>query len=155
METIGDCYVAVTGLPKPQQDHAVIMAKFARDCMFKMRQVIHELKDVLGAGTETLELRVGLHSGAVTAGILRAEKSRFQLFGDTVNTAARMESTGMAGRIHCSRATADRLIGAGKQSWLIVREDIVIVKGKGEMETCWIDLGRATKSVISVQTLEI
>jgi len=65
------------------------MARFAKDCRNKMREVTHELESTLGSDTMLLKLRVGLNSGSTTAGVLRAEKSRFQLFGDTVNTAAR------------------------------------------------------------------
>ena len=86
VETIGDCYVAVTGFPDPQQDHAVLMAKFARACMDKMKDLTKKLEVKLGPDTGDLELRIGIHSGQVTAGVLRGERSRFQLFGDTVNT---------------------------------------------------------------------
>ena len=86
VETVGDCYLAITGLPESRIDHAVAMAKFAAETRDSMRTVCKSLVSTLGYGTESLELRVGLHSGAVTAGVLRGEKSRFQLFGDTVNT---------------------------------------------------------------------
>ena len=92
VETIGDCYMAVTGLPDPQANHAVIMARFASECMVKMGDVTNKLLSSLGADTADLCMRIGLHSGPVTAGVLRGDKSRFQLFGDTVNTASRMES---------------------------------------------------------------
>ena len=83
-------------------------------------------------------MRFGLHSGPVTAGVLRGDKSRFQLFGDTVNTAARIESTGLKDRIHLSQETADLLKEAGKDKWLIPRTDLVHAKGKGEMKTYWL-----------------
>ena len=108
--------------------------------MFKMNQIVNkeEILASLGNATSQLEMRVGLHSGKVTAGILRGEKARFQLFGDTVNTASRMESNGQKGRIQVSQATADLLVAAGKQRWLTPREDLVEAKGKGKMQTHWV-----------------
>ena len=67
--------------------------------------------------------------------MLRGEKSRFQLFGDTVNTAARMESTGMRDKIQLSEATAGLMQAAGRARWLEERKDLVHAKGKGEMKT--------------------
>lgn len=83
VETIGDCYLAATGLPNPQSDHAFRMVKFARDCLQKVPVLTAKLAETLGDGTRNLGLRVGLHSGSVTAGVLRGDKSRFQLFGDS------------------------------------------------------------------------
>ena len=110
MANYRDCYVAVTGLPEPRKDHAVVMARFARDCMTRMNELSHQLEVTLGPDTADLAMRFGvsclprragvvlqkkifsfrfvpfstpqLHSGPVTAGVLRGDKSRFQLFGD-------------------------------------------------------------------------
>ena len=122
------------------------MTVFARQCMLKMREIVHDLQSELGEDTLDLQMRVGLHSGPVTAGVLRGEKARFQLFGDTVNTASRMESNGSKGRIHCSQATADALIVGGKGHWLTAREEKIMVKGKGEMQTYWILGSDGTKT---------
>ena len=86
VETIGDSYLAVTGLPEPQANHAIIMAKFTFECMEKLKVVIRELEVTLGPDTGDLSMRFGLHSGPVTAGVLRGDRARFQVFGDTVNT---------------------------------------------------------------------
>lgn len=85
LQTIGDSYVAVAGLPEPQKDHAIVMVKFARDCREKFSAISQKLEVMLGPDTGDLRMRFGLHSGPVTAGVLRGEKSRFQLFGDTVS----------------------------------------------------------------------
>jgi len=84
IETIGDSYVAVCGLPEPRKNHAVAMARFAFECIKKMKEKTQELELVLGPGTADLDLRIGFHSGPTIAGVLRGEKARFQLFGDTV-----------------------------------------------------------------------
>lgn len=68
VETIGDCYLAVTGLPDPQANHAVIMARFAYECRQKLKEVVRELSVTLGPGTSDLSMKFGMHSGPVTAG---------------------------------------------------------------------------------------
>ena len=75
--------VAVCGLPEPNDQHAVIMCKFAHFCRSQMKQITNQLETSLGPGTKELALRTGLHSGPTTAGVLRGEKARLQLFGDT------------------------------------------------------------------------
>jgi Adenylate and Guanylate cyclase catalytic domain len=68
VETIGDCYLAVTGLPEPQTNHAMIMARFAYECRHKMRELARDLSVALGPGTSDLTMKFGMHSGPVTAG---------------------------------------------------------------------------------------
>jgi class 3 adenylate cyclase len=130
VETVGDCYVAVTGLPNPRKDHAVAMARFAHECMQRMQVLVKKLEVTLGPDTGDLSMRMGLHSGPVTAGVLRGERSRFQLFGDTMNTAARMEHNGQRDRIQITQDTADLLIAAGKTTWVVQREDGTFTKYK-------------------------
>ena len=103
-----------------------------------------------------LGVRIGLHSGPVTAGVLRGERARFQLFGDTVNTTARMESTGQPNKIHVSQETADLLVAAGKSQWLRTRKETVVAKGKGELQTYWLDaIGETARSTGSGSTEEM
>ena len=136
--TIGDCYIAVTGIPNPIDDHAIVLSRFAFECREKVRQVKEQLESE-GLETSKLDMRFGIHSGAITAGILRGTKSRFELFGDTINTASRMESTGQAGRIQVSEETAELLRLDHKERWLTKREDLVFAKGKGDLQTYWVE----------------
>eukprot|EP00934_Nitzschia_sp_Nitz4_P008800 Nitzschia sp. Nitz4//scaffold306_size21755//8//3956//NITZ4_008587-RA/size21755-snap-gene-0.14-mRNA-1//-1//CDS//3329547105//8790//frame0 len=138
VETIGDCYVAATGIPDPRPDHAVLMAKFSITCLAEIKELTWSLESQLGPGTGDLAFRIGLHSGPVTAGVLRGEKSRFQLFGDTMTTASRMESTGKAGLVQVSQATADLLIAGGKEDLLGEKSNVLLAKGKGEVSTYWL-----------------
>jgi hypothetical protein len=109
----------------------------------------------LGPDTGDLGLRIGLHSGPVTAGVLRGDRSRFQLFGDCVNTASRMESSGVANKIQVSAETKRLLEESGKGHWLQRRQDIVVAKGKGLMETYWLNpRAKRGSSVTSDQSHE-
>ena len=132
--------MAVAGVPVKRDGHAVVMARFARDCLSCMNDLTKHLEVSLGPDTTDLSIRIGLHSGPVTGGVLRGDKSRFQLFGDTMNTTARIESNGLKNRIHISGDTAQLLIDAGKGHWVKEREDKITAKGKGEMQTYWLEM---------------
>ena len=147
VETVGDCYVAVAGVPEPQPDHPVVMARFARDCMLRFETLMDMMEGTLG-GTRDLGLRIGLHSGPITGGVLRGDRRRFQLFGDTINTAARMESHSVKGRVQVSETTAQLLIQANKQHWLVQREDRIEAKGKGHLQTYWLDIHAQCASMV-------
>jgi class 3 adenylate cyclase len=124
-------YIIICRLPEPRCDHAVVMVRMACELVLEMASLTCDLEMILGPGTSELKMRAGINSGPTTAGILRGEKSRFQLFGDTINTAARMESNSKPGWVMCSQKTADLLIAAGKERWITARPDLVDAKGKG------------------------
>ena len=132
VEMAGDCFVAVTGMQNSEDDHAAIMAHFACDCRKRMVEVF---KSIPAKG---LSLRFGIHSGHVQAGLYGNESSRFQLFGDTVDTTYQMLTNGKPNKIHISVETAELLNLAGKSHWISPRKDVVLVRGKGEMSTFWI-----------------
>lgn len=119
------------------------MCHFALDCLDRMHILVKKLEVHLGPDTADLAMRMGIHSGPVTAGVLRGDRSRFQLFGGTVNTAAKMESSGMRDRIQISNETAEILMSSGKGHWTVPRDDTVVTLGNGEreMKTFWLQRG--------------
>jgi guanylate cyclase len=126
IKTIGDCYMAASGVPDPAADHAHRAALLALD----MREAMHGATN--GAGP--LELRIGINSGAVTAGVIGRKRFLYDLWGDAVNTASRMESNGTPGRIQITRATYELV----KDAFVCEERGTIPVKGKGDMETWYL-----------------
>jgi class 3 adenylate cyclase len=128
VKTLGDAVMVVSGAPTPQPDHARAMARCALD-----------LRDLLASGNfqgVSLRIRIGVHSGPLVAGVLGRRRLAWDLWGDTVNVASRMESSGVAGAVHISDAFRVRL---GDDAIVEDRGEID-VKGKGRMRT-WLLLG--------------
>jgi len=124
IKTIGDAYMVVGGLPVPRPDHAEAMAEMALD----MQKVVIRLNQ--GDGKHR-ELRIGISSGPVVAGIIGSKKFIYDLWGDTVNIASRMESMGQLGAIQVSETTYEHL----KEKYFFEKRGKIEVKGKGKMTT--------------------
>ncbi|MBM0741691.1 PAS domain S-box protein [Phormidium sp. CLA17] len=127
IKTIGDAYLAVGGLPNPRSDHAEAIANMALD----IQQEINQFRTYEG---HAIAVRVGINTGSVIAGVIGKKKFTYDLWGDTVNIANRMESHGIPGKIQVTEATYQRL----KDQYQFERRGIVDVKGKGEMATYWL-----------------
>jgi adenylate cyclase len=132
IKTTGDGYVVVSGVPLERLDHAEALARFA----IEMLTVAASLQDTEG---RNVPLRIGIASGPMVAGVVGTRKFFYDVWGDTVNIASRMESTGMPGRIQVSKTTYERVKGA----FLLEARGLVDVKGKGPMDT-WFLLGPKT-----------
>jgi guanylate cyclase len=135
IKTIGDCYMVAAGVPSPRADHARALALMALDMQAAMCSV-DEVGD-LG-----LELRVGINSGPVVAGVIGRKRFLYDLWGDAVNIASRMESGGTSGRIQITRATKELI----EDEFVCELRGTIPVKGKGEMQT-WYLVGPRAGSV--------
>jgi adenylate cyclase len=134
IKTIGDSYMAAAGLPIPVADHAVRAAHMALD----MLDAIDSFNE---HSAYKLNLRIGIDTGTVVAGVIGKRKFFYDLWGDVVNTASRMESHGVAGRIQITDSVRQRL----GESFLLEKRDAIAVKGKGEMRTWFLNSRNITE----------
>ncbi|MEM7426284.1 MAG: adenylate/guanylate cyclase domain-containing protein [Pseudomonadota bacterium] len=130
IKTIGDAYMAACGLPEREPDHAARIA----DTALELMQVVRQFNE---GSPHDLDIRIGIHSGPVVAGVIGLNKFAYDLWGETVNTASRMESHGRPGLIQCTADTAALL----ESTHRCKEAEIVDVKGYGPIRT-WHVLGR-------------
>ncbi|WP_353807061.1 adenylate/guanylate cyclase domain-containing protein [Mesorhizobium sp.] len=132
IKTTGDAYMVVSGVPTPRSDHAEALAQLALD----MRDAAKDLRDPFG---RSLAIRIGMSSGPVVAGVVGARKFFYDVWGDAVNLASRMESTGVSGQIQVSQEIYQHL----KDRFVLMSRGEIAIKGKGGVRT-WFLVGRKT-----------
>lgn len=123
IKTIGDAYMVAAGVPNAEPNHEQVLFSFAKEMLYQV-EVFNE-----GMGTD-LKLRIGISSGPVIAGVIGKKKFSYDLWGDTVNIAARMEATGEAGAIQVSPSTYEVL----KDDYKFKKIESLDIKGKGKMD---------------------
>jgi len=131
IKTIGDCYMIAGGLPEPRPDHAEAVAEMAL-------AILRVMDEFSARANEPITVRIGINSGPVVAGVIGKRKFIYDLWGDTVNTASRMESHGVPGKVHVAESSR-RLLA---EKYRLTARGAIEVKGKGTMET-WFLHGRA------------
>jgi len=127
IRTIGDNYMVAAGVPTPRPDHATAMASLALE-------MLQGLNDIPARAGKSMAFRFGINSGPVVAGIIGKTKFQYDIWGDTVNVASRMESHGEAGNVHISAATHDLI----KDEFDCLYRGKTPIKGKDDMDTWYI-----------------
>ena len=128
IKTIGDCYMVAAGIPSMRRDHAQVLVRFGLDLCGCMNKALSE--------KPSCNVRVGISSGRVVAGIIGRRKFSYDVWGDTVNIASRMESHGMPGKVQISRETYELI----KSDFVCEPRGEIVIKGKGVMEA-WLVTG--------------
>jgi len=135
IKTIGDAYMVAGGLPIPRADHIDAIAAMALEMQTAIQNFqIEQESNVYSSFNGSLALRIGINTGPVVAGVIGTQKFIYDLWGDTVNVASRMESQGEPGRIQVTAAIYERL----QSKYVFEERGLISVKGRGEMKTYWL-----------------
>jgi class 3 adenylate cyclase len=124
IKTIGDAYMAAAGLPLPRPDHAEVIADFAL-------AMLNELEAVNATLAEPFQIRIGIHTGSVVAGVIGSHRFLYDIWGDAVNLASRLESHSLPGRIHVSARTSEMLTSRHE----IEPRGLINLRGIGKVKT--------------------
>ncbi|MGB0917537.1 MAG: adenylate/guanylate cyclase domain-containing protein [Flavobacteriales bacterium] len=132
IKTIGDAYMAAGGVPIGKASHAIDTVKAALQIQ---RFIINRAEERKASGKPYFEMRVGVHSGSVVAGIVGTKKFQYDIWGDTVNTAARMESSGEIGKVNVSQSTYELV----KEHFKCEHRGKIAAKGKGQIDMYFVE----------------
>ena len=128
IKTVGDAYMVVSGVPEPRSDHAEVIAEMALD-------ILNALDDYNRNYGHDFRVRLGINSGPAVAGVIGKMKFAYDIWGDTVNTASRMESLGVSGKIQTTESTYNML----HEKYNFRFRDLIDVKGKGKLKTYFLE----------------
>lgn len=144
IKTIGDAYMVVAGVPEKREDHMTAIIDMALEMLAEIEEVNHALG-------QNFQIRIGVHSGSAVAGVIGRKKFIYDIWGDTVNIASRMESHGVPGKIQVTEEIYDAL----KDDYIFDYRGLIPVKGKGDMKTYLLDATARSEKLTTDELFKI